>query len=126
MRIAIIVAFLLLPIAAQAQNLRAAASGVPLKLLFIASTNPDCSSYGRTTIQVVVPPQHGHVRITQGREFPTFTPSNPRSACNTRRVAGSVAYYVSQRGYRGPDAVILDGIYATGRLRRWTYGIVVR
>ena len=122
------VAALLAPIAAaQAQTVsRAAASGVPLKLIFANSSNPDCSSVGQTTIRVVAAPQHGRTRVTAARDFPTFRENNVRSVCNTRRVAGATAHYVSQRRYVGWDSTSIEVIYPSGRLLRVTYNISVR
>ena len=47
--------------------------------------------------------------------FPNFNSSNPRSACNRRRVPGVQAIYVSQRGYLGPDLVVLQVLFPNGR-----------
>ena len=111
----------------QAQTLsRAAASGVPLKLYFAASTNPDCTAAGHPTIKLVSAPQHGHTRISATRDFVTFRESNVRSVCNTRRVAGTAAHYVSQRGYVGPDQTTIEVIWPSGRLVHVTYDISVR
>ena len=121
-------AALLAPItAAHAQTVsRAAASGMPLKLYFASSTNPDCTAAGRPTIRLVAAPQHGHARIGPARDFATFRESNVRSVCNTRRVAGTSAHYVSQRGYVGPDATTIEVIWPSGRLLHLTYQISVR
>jgi hypothetical protein len=131
MRIPLVIACfaaLLSPIAAaHAQTVsRAAASGVPLKLIFANSTNPDCTSIGQPTIKLVEAPQHGHTRISAARDFPTFREGNVRTVCNTRRVAGASAYYVSQRGYVGPDSTTIEIIYRSGRLLHVTYSISVR
>jgi hypothetical protein len=113
--------------AAQAQTAsRAAASGMPLKLYFASSTNPDCTAAGHPTIKLVAAPQHGHTRITAARDFVTFRESNVRSVCNTRRVAGTAAHYVSQRGYVGPDSTTIEVIWPSGRLLNLTYNISVR
>ena len=121
------VAALLAPIAAQAQTVsRAAAAGMPLKLYFASSTNPDCTAAGTPTIKLVAAPQHGRIRIGPARDFVTFRESNVRSVCNTRRVAGTSAYYVSQRGYAGPDSTTIEVIWPSGRLVHVTYNISVR
>ena len=121
-------AALLAPIAAaQAQSVtRAAASGMPLKLYFASSTNPDCTAAGQPTIKLVAAPQHGRTRISAARDFVTFRESNVRSVCNTRRVAGMSAHYVSQRGYTGFDSTTIEVIWPSGRLVRVTYNIAVR
>jgi hypothetical protein len=113
--------------AAQAQSAsRAAASGMPLKLYFASSTNPDCTAAGHPTIKLVAAPQHGHTRITAARDFVTFRENNVRSVCNTRRVAGTAAHYVSQRGYVGFDSTTIEVIWPSGRLVHMTYNISVR
>jgi len=122
------VAALLAPIATvHAQTVsRAAASGMQLKLYFASSTNPDCTAAGSPTIKLVAAPQHGHTRISAARDFVTFRESNVRSVCNTRRVAGTSAFYVSQRGYVGPDQTTIEVIWPSGRLVHVTYDISVR
>jgi hypothetical protein len=112
---------------AQTQTVsRAAASGVPLNLTFTGWINPDCTSGGQTTVRLVERPQHGQTRIRAARDFPTFRPGNVRIVCNTHRVPGIAAYYVSQRGYFGPDSTTIEIIYPNGRLIHRTYVISVR
>ena len=60
-------------------------------------------------------PEHGRVSVHQTGVFPNFPPSNPRSACNRRRVRGVAATYVSQRGYLGSDLVVLQVLFPAGR-----------
>jgi hypothetical protein len=103
-----------------------AISGRPLKLSFFSTTNPDCSSVGRPTIRLTRAPEHGRVTVTQTTDFPSFPVSNVRSQCNRRRVAGAALYYVSQRGYVGPDYVQAEIIFASGNLRQVSYAINVR
>jgi hypothetical protein len=74
--------------AAQGQSVtKYAVSGLPLKLDFAYSTNPDCSSIGRPTIRLSRAPEHGRVTFTQTTDFPRFAASNIRSQCTGRRVA---------------------------------------
>jgi hypothetical protein len=94
---------------------KAVASGRPLQLYHASSTNPDCSSAGAVVMRVVQAPAHGRVSVRQAGVFTNFPPDNPRSACNRRRVRGVEATYVSQRGYLGPDFVVLQVLYPAGR-----------
>jgi hypothetical protein len=94
---------------------KAVASGRPLKLYHAYSTNPDCSSAGAVVMRVTQQPLHGRVSISQTGVFPKFPDSNPRNVCNRRRVAGVQAMYVSQRGYIGPDFVVLQVLFPAGR-----------
>jgi hypothetical protein len=114
MRIALAVLGLLLSIVS-AQADKAVASGRPLKLYHAYSTNPDCSSAGTVVLRVVQGPEHGRVSIAQTGVFPKFPESNLRNVCNRRRVAGVQATYVSQRGYLGPDFVVLQVLFPAGR-----------
>ena len=94
---------------------KAVASGRPLQLYQAYSTNPDCSSAGTVVLRVVQGAEHGRVSVHQTGVFPNFPQSNPRSACNRRRVRGVVATYVSQRGYLGSDLVVLQVLFPAGR-----------
>jgi hypothetical protein len=91
------------------------ASGRPLILYQAGATNPDCSSAGAVVLRVAQAPEHGRVSIRQTSLFPRFSDSNLRSACNRRRVPGVEATYVSQRGYLGPDLVVLEALFPAGR-----------
>jgi hypothetical protein len=94
---------------------KAVASGRPLQLYHAYATNPDCSSAGAVVLRIVQGPAHGRVSVHQAGVFPNFPPSNPRNACNRRRVRGVEATYVSQRGYLGPDFVVLQVLFPAGR-----------
>ncbi len=128
MRILVILAaFALSTATAQAQYLnRVAASGKQIKLGFFGSANPDCSSAGDPTVRVTQTPEHGRVSTPAARDFPTFSQSNVRSVCNTRRLPGRVAWYTSQRGFVGTDQVVLEVFYTSGVMRRYHYAIEVR
>jgi hypothetical protein len=114
MRIVLTVLGLLLSIVS-AQADKAVASGRPLQLYHAYSTNPDCTSAGAVVLRVAQPPAHGRVSVQHTGVFPNFPPANPRSVCNRRRVPGVQAIYVSQRGYIGPDLVVLQALFPAGR-----------
>lgn len=124
MRIALAVLGLLLSIVS-AQADKVVASGRPLKLYHAYSTNPDCSAAGTVVLRVTQPPLHGRVSISHTGVFPSFPESNPRSVCNRRRVAGVQATYVSQRGYLGPDFVVLQALFPAGSGKNITISINV-
>jgi hypothetical protein len=120
-------AFMLSGAAAEAgYAYKVAAAGRPLQLYWATSVNPDCSSAGSVTIKLAEPPSHGRVTISRTGVFPNFSAANARQHCNTRRVAGVKAFYVSQRGYQGPDRVALDVIWPSGRYVRHNVSIGVR
>jgi hypothetical protein len=111
--------------AAMAQT-KTVVAGKPFKLHWASSTNPDCSSAGDVVIRVVSPPSNGSVAIGRGGVFPNFPELNLRSACNRRRVPGTIATYTAQRGYTGSDSVSLEVIYPSGETRQASYSLMVR
>jgi hypothetical protein len=125
MRIAIAVAALLAS-AGTAQAQRTVVNGQTIQLQFFASVNPDCSARGTPTINVTQQPQHGRVSVVRIRDFTYFQPSNVRSVCNQRRVAGVGIRYTAQRGYTGSDTVGAEVIYPSGAYRRGAFNIYVR
>jgi hypothetical protein len=112
--------------AAHAQAARVAIPGKPLILVGVAFTNPDCSPLGSVTIRVLEPPEHGRVSISTARFFPSYSASNVRAHCNLRRVQGTRAIYVAQRGYTGPDRLVLEAIGPTGGYARRMFRIDVK
>jgi hypothetical protein len=63
---------------------RAGAAGAKLRLDFLYSINPDCTSIGFATIRVVDQPRHCRITIDNGTGFTNFPASNPRTECNKR------------------------------------------
>lgn len=112
--------------AAHAQPARVAIPGKPLILTGLALVNPDCSPLGTITIRVLEAPEHGRVTISSSHFFPSYPASNPRSRCNTRRVSGTQAVYLAQRGYTGPDRVVLEAIAPSGGYARRMFRIEVK
>ena len=90
-------------------------SGKPLLLFQATSANPDCTSAGNVVMRVSQQPEHGRVSIQPTSISPRFSQANPLSACNVRRIRGVRATYVSQRGYTGPDLVLLQIFFPAGR-----------
>lgn len=112
---------------AQAQfNARAVVAGKSLKLTFLSSINPDCTSTGDITVRITSDAQHGNVRVTRTRDFPYYIKANVRSACNTRRVPGIAVNYIAPRNYTGSDAVGIEVIFPNGAVRTNYYNISVR
>ena len=101
-------------------------SGNAVRLINAISANPDCTSTGRAVVRVTQPPQHGRITIRSAAMFPRFEPSNPRSICNTRRVPGVEAVYVSERGYVGSDSAAFEAIFPNGEYRTGSSNITVR
>ena len=113
--------------AAQADDIpRTVPSGTNQRIDFLASVNPDCSSIGLPTVRLVTGPDHGVVTTDRARDFLPFPKTNPRSRCNSRRVAGLKLFYRSKNAFFGVDRVRLLVISAEGVEREATYVIQVK
>jgi hypothetical protein len=105
---------------------RAVASGGKLRLDFLYSINPDCTSIGFATVRIVEQPRHGRITVDNGTGFTNFPASNPRAECNKRRSDGVVVVYEPEPGYFGADSLDFDAIFASGSLSKRHYAIDVR
>ncbi len=93
--------------------------GLPGRLTFTTSLNPDCTPSGsRAVVKVVQPAQHGEVEVKETQDFPNFPPFNPRAKCNSQRVPGTIVTYHPARGYVGDDAFAYETYTNTGRVIR--------
>lgn len=105
---------------------RAAISGEKIRIWFATLTNPDCSSAGTVTAQIVIPPHHGHADILTEKVYPNFIAPNPRVICDTHKVDGVEAFYTSDAEYHGHDKIVLQSATSEGRVRRILIDIDVR
>ena len=103
-----------------------AVSGVRQKLDFFVSLNPDCTSEGYASVVPATNPAHGSVEVIHGSDFPPYPPSNPRSACNTRRVPTTQISYTSEVGYHGPDTFAVTVVTPTGQRGAEVFNIFVQ
>jgi hypothetical protein len=105
---------------------RAVAANQTLRLEFLYSINPDCSSIGFATVRVLEEPKHGKIRVVNEQGFTNFPSDNARHVCNTRKSEGVVVLYEPEPGYTGADSVIIDVIYASGNSAKRRYAIDVK
>jgi hypothetical protein len=126
MRIPIFFLALLLSTPSAIAQTKTVIAGKPFKLHWAYSINPDCSSAGDAVIRITSPPANGSITVSRGGVFPTFPDSNVRSACNRRRVPGTIATYTARRGYTGSDTVSLEVIFPSGNQQQASYYLHVR
>jgi hypothetical protein len=105
---------------------RAVASEQKLRLDFLYSLNPDCTSMGFATVRIIEQPKHGMITIENGTGFPAFPQTDPRFECNKRRSDGVVVIYEPESGFTGTDSVNIDVIFAAGTSRKGHYSIEVK
>jgi hypothetical protein len=103
-----------------------AVAGTPLRLGHFADLNPDCSPIGEADVRVTKAADHGVVILRPGEGYTNFASANPRNQCNFRPTTGVNAIYTAERGYTGPDTVVLDIIFPTGEERQLAYNLNVK
>jgi hypothetical protein len=105
---------------------RAVASGQKLRLDFLFSLNPDCTSMGFATVRVLEEPKHGKITVDEGTGFTNFPQNNQRYQCNKTRSDGVVIVYEPESGFVGTDSIDIDAIYASGSSQKRHYAIEVK
>jgi transglutaminase-like putative cysteine protease len=111
---------------AVAQIRRTVASDQKLRLDFLSTLNPDCTSMGFATVHILEEPKHGKVLVENGTGFTNFPQSNSRYECNKRRSDGVVLVYEPESGFTGADSINIDVIYASGTSQKRHYAIEVK
>jgi hypothetical protein len=101
-------------------------NGQTLKVDSYGYLEPDCSSIGKTTVQVIRAPEHGSVEVKFAMDFPRFAKENIRAHCNTKRAPATQIFYTPSRGYTGPDSFQIEAIFPDGRTRTSTYRLDMR
>ena len=106
---------------------RAAIGSTPVRIWANSAIDPDCSAHQPgATLTILEPPAHGVAVVDDEPYFAAFPPSNPRSACNNRKVPGHQAFYTAAAGYTGHDRLVLQGSSPDGAVRRVAVDITVR
>jgi TonB family protein len=89
-----------------------------------ASTNPDCTSSGKTFVRVYRSPSHGGINIKEGIGF-TYFEKMPQ--CNSTKLQGVTIEYLLERGFTGSDEVELDVMSQFGDSETLvTYNITIK
>ncbi|WP_165185123.1 hypothetical protein [Caulobacter soli] len=106
---------------------RAAVGSTPIRIWANTAIDPDCSAHAPgATLTILQPPSHGTAVVKDEPYFAAFPPTNPRSACNSRKVPGNQAFYTAASGYAGHDRMVLQGSSPDGAVRRIAVDITVR
>jgi hypothetical protein len=105
---------------------RVAAIGQKLRVEFLYSIQPDCSSSGETNVRIVEAPQHGTLMVENGQGFTNFPKDNQRYDCNTRKSDGTLVFYEPESGFSGKDSITVDVIFPFGQSSKRHYSIEVK
>jgi hypothetical protein len=105
---------------------KAALGSTEIVLWANTQLDPDCKEHPGATLSALQQPAHGTLRIVHEDGYAAFPATNPRAACNQRKVPMNHAYYAANPGYTGHDKVVLQGSSSEGRIREITVDILVR
>ena len=100
--------------------------GQKIRLWSSTMIAPDCTPSGTITSALVDAPRHGHADILDTPFYPSFTPPNPRAACDRQKVPGKVVFYTPEAGFHGHDHVTVQNANSDGFVRRIAADIEVR
>jgi hypothetical protein len=105
---------------------RAVAAEQKLRLDFLYSINPDCSSLGFSTVRIIEPPKNGRLTVENSTGFTSFPQGNVRYECNKRRLEGVVLHYEPNPGFTGTDSLTVDVVFPSGSSSKRHYAIAVK
>lgn len=94
-------------------------AGHSVKISSFASLHPDCTSLGRTDVNLVEAPRGGEVATKVGTDYPTYPLTNPRVSCIRHRVPSTLVIYQAAAGYAGPDTFVIEVVFPEGVARRY-------
>ena len=127
MRSAAFLLFILAASPAFAKDIeKTVAAGESLKSIGYASINPDCSSGGYPNVRIVAKPSNGELTSAKGEMFPSYPKSNPRSSCNSKKVAATMLEYQPKAGFTGTDSFAVQVIFPSGKEEKLKYNITVK
>jgi hypothetical protein len=112
--------------AAQIRVTRTVASNQKLRLDFLVTLNPDCTSIGFATVRIIEEPKHGKLTVENGTGFSNYPQNNLQYECNKRRSDGVVVVYEPDSGFAGADSVSIDAIFPSGTSQKRRYSIDVK
>ncbi len=104
---------------------RGAISGVPQRVGFMYSVNPDCTSDGLVQTQLKGAPSHGSVTFTKADGFPSFPSSSASHDCNTKKSPGIEVVYTPTPSFTGTDVFTVQGVGPHGVYLETEYTVTV-
>jgi len=102
------------PGAPQGPQVRGARAGIEQKVDSYSSVNPDCSSAGVATAELLTAPVHGSVTFEALPEYTNFPQTNQRFECNKQKSPALVTFYKSAPDYKGRDEFAVKILFPDG------------
>ncbi|QPC91861.1 hypothetical protein [Mesorhizobium sp. INR15] len=96
---------------------KTALSGQEIYIFLDTNLNPDCTSAGMDDVKAISGPNHGSIRIVDGKVYPNYPKGSDRYKCNSQSDDGIQAFYKSAPGFKGQDQVSLSIHTFTGNAR---------
>jgi hypothetical protein len=107
------------------QIARGAMSGLPQRVGFYYSVNPDCSSDGLVQTQLKSPPAHGSVAFAKADGYTSFPSTSPGHECNSKKSPGVEIVYTSEKDFVGTDQFTVQGVGPHGKYMESDYTVKV-
>jgi hypothetical protein len=104
---------------------RGAVSGVPQRVGFYYSVNPDCTSDGLVQLQLKDPPKHGSVVFSNEDGYTNVPSTSPGHECNSKKSPGVRVVYTSETSFVGTDEFTVQGIGPHGKYMVSDYAVNV-
>lgn len=105
---------------------RVVPTGVKRRILHFYNLDRKCRHNGDTVIRITSKPINGKLSTEQGRVFPSYHPSKPRSKCNDKEVPAATLWYQSNTGFKGNDLASIEVIFSNGMYARTKLEIAVK
>jgi dienelactone hydrolase len=82
-------------------------SGKPVLIQQFVSLSPDCKPKGPPALKLLQAPAHGNTTTEVVEDFPSFPPTSPLAACNSRKTQMVRLSYSPASGFEGVDFLAL-------------------
>lgn len=93
---------------------RGAPSGAKQKVDAYFAVNPDCTSNGIATAELLTAPVHGTVTFETVQDYSNFPAGNQRYECNKQKTPALVVFYTSTAAYKGRDEYAVKVLFPDG------------
>jgi len=119
---------LAIPAGAQAQEIKAVAmfGGNEMAILYPNIVNEDCTATKLPDVRLAAQPTNGSVR-TEPTTITLQRPrTDPRSACNGKKVEALAVHYKANEGFVGVERLVVRADFRSGNVREYVVLIDVR
>ena len=89
-------------------------SGTVQTVYYFYAVNPDCTSGGLPTLEVVRAASHGSISFQNVEHYTEFPSTNQRYECNKQKSPSVAVVYTSEETYVGTDRFAVKSVFPSG------------